>query len=243
LSESPEPPATPLPALPEEQQQDMPLAPVDPTVEIPGPSRRSGRFSTQSSISYKKQLGHRVQHATSEIPEADPTTYRHAVNSSLKGEWTSAMNDEIIVLKMNNTFDVVNKPIGQNIVGCKSVFKTKKNADGTLERFRARAVPQGFSQAPGFDFEDSFAPVIRYESLRLLIAIWARNKWRLRQFDVKSAFLYGKLKEEVYLRPPPGFSDGDKVWKLNGCIYGLKQSANEWYALFAKFLTSKDFTA
>jgi len=155
----------------------MPPAPVDPTVEIPGPSRRSGRISTQWSISYKKQLGHQVQHATSEIPDEDPTTYRQAVNSSLKGEWTSAMNDEIIALKKNNTFDVVNKPIGPNIVGSKWVFKTKKNADGTLERFRARAIAQGFSQAPGFDFEDTFAPVIRYESLRLLIAICARNKW------------------------------------------------------------------
>jgi len=152
------------------------------------------------------------------------------------------MNHEINALKNNNTFDVVNKPIGRNIVGSKWVFKTKKNADGTLERFRARAVAQGFSQAAGFDFEDTFAPVIRYESVRLLIAICARNKWRPRQFDVQSTFLYGKLKEAVYMRPPPGFSDGDKVWKLNRCIYGLKQSENKWYALFAQFLTSKDFT-
>jgi len=154
----------------------MPPAPLDPTVEIPGPSPRSGRISTQSSISYKTQLGHRVQHATSEILDEDPTTYPQSVNSSLKAEWTSAMNDEIIALKKNKTFDVVNKPIGRNIVGSKWVFKTKKNADGTLERFRARAVAQGFSQAPGFDFEDTFALVIRYESLRLLIAICARIK-------------------------------------------------------------------
>jgi len=215
FSETPQPPATPLPALPEEQPQDMPPAPVDPTEEIPGPSWCFERISTQSLISYKKQLGHGVQHATSEIPDENPTTYRQAVNSSLKGEWTLAMNDEIIALKKNKTFDVVNKPIGRNIVGSKWVFKTKKNADSTLERFRARAVAQGFSQAPGFDFEDTFAAVIQYESLRLLIAICARNKWRPRQFDVKSAFLYGKLKEELYLQPPPGFSDGDKVWKLN----------------------------
>jgi len=125
------------------------------------------------------------------------------------------MNNEIIALKKNKTFDVVNKPIGWNIVGSKWVFKTKKNADGTLERFRARPVAQGFSQSPGFNFEDTFAPVIRYESLRLLIAICARNKWRPRQFDVISAFLHGKLKEEVYMRPLPAFRNGDKVWKLN----------------------------
>jgi len=243
FSETPEPPATPLPALPEEHRQNMPPAPVGPTEEIPAPSRLSGRISTQLSISYKQQLGHRVQHATSEIPDEDPTTYREAVNSSLKGEWTSAINDEIIALKKNKTLDVVNKPIRWNIVGSKWVFKTKKNADGTLERFQARAIVQGRSPAPGFDFEDTLAPVIQYESLRLPIAICLRNKWRPRHMDVKSAFLYSKLKDEVYMRPPPGFSDGDKVWKPNRYINGLKQSANEWYALFAKFLTSKDFTA
>jgi len=156
----------------------MPPAPVDPTVEIPGRSRCFGRISTQSSISYEKQLGHLVQHATGKIPDKYPTPYRQAVNSSLKGKWTSAMNDEIIALKKDKTFDVVNKSIGRNIVRSKWVFKTKKNADGTLERFRARAVLPGFSQAPGFDFEDTFATVIRYESLRLRIAISARNKWR-----------------------------------------------------------------
>ena len=86
FSETPESAATPLPTLPEEQRQDLPPPPVDPTVEIPEPSRRSGRISTQWSISYKKQLGNRAQHATSEIPDKDPTTYRPAVNRSLKGD-------------------------------------------------------------------------------------------------------------------------------------------------------------
>jgi len=90
----------------------MPPAPVDPTAEIPGPSPRSGTISTQSSISYKTQLGHRVEHATSEISDEDPTTDRQAINSSLEGECTSAMNDEINAIKKKNTFDVVNKPIG-----------------------------------------------------------------------------------------------------------------------------------
>ena len=158
-------------------------------------------------------------------------------------EWTLAMNDEINALKKNKTSEVVDKPIGRNIVGSKWVFKPKWNADGTLERYRARAVAQEFSQAPGFDFKDTFSPVFSYKSLRLHLALCARNKWRPRQFDLKSAFLYCKLKEEIYMRPPPGFGDGNKVWKLNRYIYGLKQSANEWYALFAKFLTSKNFTA
>jgi len=94
------------------------------------------------------------------------------------------------------------------------------------------------SQAPVFDFKATFASVIWYESLRLLVAICARNQSRPQPFDVKSTFLYRKLKEEVYRRPPPGFSDRDKVWKLNRCIYGLMQSAtngilcslNSWHS-------------
>jgi len=192
LPEIPEQPAT-LPSPPAQvQQQQEQHAPVLPAVEMPRPSRRSTRISTKPQTSYKKQLGHRVQLPSSVISHEDPTTYRQAVNSSLKEQWTSAMNDEIHALKKNKTFDVVNKPIGRNIVGSKWVFKTKKSADGTLERFRARAVAQGFSQAPGFDFEDTFSAVIRYESLRQLLVICARNKWGPRQLDVKSAFLYGK---------------------------------------------------
>ena len=159
--------------------------------------------------------GRKVQLSPSEMPDEYPTTYRKAVESSHSKEWTSAMNDKINALKNNKTFEVADKPIGRNIVRSKWVFKTKRNADGILEIYRARAVAQEFSQAPGFDFEDTFAPVISYESLRLLLVLCARNKWRQRQINVKSAFLYGKLKEEVYMRPLPGLGDGDKVWKLN----------------------------
>jgi len=88
------------------------------------------------------------------------------------------MDDEITALRKNNTFEVVDKPIGRNIIDSKWVFKTKKNADGTLERYRARAVVKGYIQVPGFNFEDTFAPVIRYESLSFLLAICAKNKWQ-----------------------------------------------------------------
>jgi len=179
--------------LPYQQPTHPPLDVTGPLSDKEGP-RKSGRVTCPQTHFARN---------TKKMPDEDPTTYRQAVNSSLKERWTLAMDDEINALKRNNTFSVVDKPTGRNIAGSKWVFKTKKNADRTLERFRARAVAQGFSQAPGFDFEDTFAPVIRYESLRLLLAICARNKWRLRQFDVKSAFLHGKLKEEVYMRPPP----------------------------------------
>jgi len=228
----PDRPSSPSLQLLREQQQ--------PQLDVTGPlpdkegQRKSGRITRPPA-----HFGRNAQ----EIPNEDPTTYRKAINSLLRDQWTSAMDDEITALKKNKTFEVVDKPIGRNIIDSKWVFKTKKNADGTLERYRARAVAKGYSQVSGFDFEDTFAPVIRYESLRFLLAICAKNQWRRRQFDVKSAFLYRELKEEVYMQPPSGFSDGDKVWKLNRCLYGLKQSANEWYAPFARFLTTTGFTA
>jgi len=154
--------------LPYQQATHSPLDVTGPLHDKEGP-RKSGKVT---------RLPTHFGRNTKEMPDEDPTTYRQAVNSLLKERWTSAMDDEINARKKNNTFDVVDKPTGRNIVGSKWVFKTKKNADGTLERFRARAVAQGFSQAPGFDFEDTFTPVIRYESLRLLLAICARNKWR-----------------------------------------------------------------
>ena len=109
------------------------------------------------------------------------------------------MMHEINALMKNKTFSVVDKPIGRNIVVRKWVFKTKRNADSTLGRYRGRAVAHGFSQELGFDFEDTFAPVIHYELLSPLLGLCARNKCRPRQFDVKSGFLYGKLNEEVYI--------------------------------------------
>ena len=202
----------PLPTLPEEpEQQQQQHALAVQLGEVPGPGRKSESISTRQPLSFKKQLGHRGQLTTSEIPDENPITYRKAMESSHAGEWTLVMNDEIYALMKNKTFEVVVKPIGRNIVGSKWVFKTKRNADGTLERYRARAFAQGFSQAYGFDFEDTFAPVICHESLRLHLALCARNKWRLHQFEVKSVFLYSKLKEEVYMGPAPGLGDGDRV--------------------------------
>jgi len=112
----------------------MPATPVDPTVDVLGLPRRSGRISTQLLISYKKQHGHHVQYASSEIPDENLTTHQQAVNSLLKEEWIYGIKDEIIELKKNKSFYIVSKPIGWKIVGTKWVFKTQKNADGTLER-------------------------------------------------------------------------------------------------------------
>ena len=147
-------------------------------------------------------------------------------------------------LRRNNTYIVVDAPPGRKITGSKWVYKTKRLADGSLERYKARAVAQGFTQIAGYDYDEVFAPVVRYESLRILLALVALQGWDPpRQFDVKSAFLYGELTEDVYLRPLPGYEEGDKVWKLKKCLYGLKQSAMEWFNTISRSLISKGFQA
>jgi hypothetical protein len=171
----------------------------------------------------------------------DPKTFKQATTGPLASKWHQAMEEEMDALRRNKTFDVVQRPKGRKITGCKWVYKIKRLADGTVERFKARGVAKGYSQVPGQDFDDIFAPVVRYESLRLLLALCAHYGWKPRQFDVKSAFLYGELDEPVYMDPLPGYEQDDMVWKLKKCLYGLKQSAREWYALLSRSLLRKGF--
>ena len=110
------------------------------------------------------------------------------------------------------------------------------------EWYKARYVAKGLSQIPGIDFDETFAPVALYDSLLLLLTLSAHYDWKPVQLDVKSAFLYGELNETIYLELPEGYRQGDKVWKLQKCIYGLKQSPREWYARLAASLAEKGFT-
>ena len=119
--------------------------------------------------------------------------------------WISAMQQELDTLHYNNTWSVVPLPRSdRNIVGSKWIYKIKRDANGDIARYKARLVAQGFSQQPGIDFAEIFSPVVPYDSLRLLIALVAHHRWRPQQLDIKGAFLYGYLKEEIYMQMPEG---------------------------------------
>ena len=107
------------------------------------------------------------------------------------------MSEEMDSLIKNKTWEEVDRPTGRTVVDCKWVYKIKQKADGSVERYKARLVGKGFTQRIGQDYEETFAPVARYDSFRILLAIAARNSWRPQQMDVKTAFLYGNLKEEI----------------------------------------------
>jgi len=138
------------------------------------------------------------------------------------------MDEELKSLKENDVWDVIPRPAGRKIVASRWVYKAKGNAQGEVERYKARLVAKGFSQILGQDYNEIFAPMVRYDSLRRLLTSSACKGWRPRQLDVKTAFSYGILKEEVYMDLPEGSRLDGMVAKLKRCIYGLKQSPREW---------------
>ena len=137
------------------------------------------------------------------------------------------MKVEMDALNRNKTWDVVPIPSNRNIVRSKWVYKIKQDSSGNITKYKARLVAQGFSQQPGTDFDEIYSPVVRFDSLRLLLALTAHYKWKPRQLDIKAAFLYSNLKEEIYMQLPLGHREEGMCAKLNKCIYGLKQSPRE----------------
>ena len=120
-------------------------------------------------------------------------------------------------------------PVGRKLVGSGWVFKVKRNADRSVERFKARIVAKGYSQVKGLDYDETFAPVIRYDSLRLIIALALHLGLDMSQADIKSAFLNGDLNKEAWIMPPPGIGLDGKVLRLLKSLYGLKQAPLAWF--------------
>jgi hypothetical protein len=158
-------------------------------------------------------------------------------------DWVLAMQEELNKFKRNEVWSLVPRP-KQNVVGTKWVFRNKQDEHRVVTRNKARLVAKGYAQVAGLDFEETFAPVARQESIRILLAYAAHHSFRLFQMDVKSAFLYGPIKEEVYVKQPPGFEDDrylDHVFKLSKTLYGLKQALRAWYKCLRDFLIANAF--
>jgi hypothetical protein len=174
----------------------------------------------------------------------DPLTYKEAVNSPNATEWQKAMEAEINSLNENNTWILVPKPKDRKIISSKWAYKTKYNIDGTIERYKARLVAKGFTQCKDIDYHETFAPVLRRASFRILLAYSAYHRLDLYQIDITTAFLYADLKEEIYLKQPEGINVPGKenhVYKLLKSLYGLKQAPREWNMELQNFLTLHNF--
>lgn len=139
--------------------------------------------------------------ATVEIP-----TEPKSLKSALKHPgWRNAMLEELQALQANSTWDLIPRTSYMNVVRCKWVYKSKLNADGTLKRLKARLVAKGFPQVPGIDFTETFSPVVKPATIRVVRSVALARKWSIRQLDVKNAFLHGRLVELVFMAQPPGF--------------------------------------
>ena len=151
-------------------------------------------------------------------------------------QWLAAMQEEIRRIAELRTWVLVPKPEAVNVVGCKWVYKVKRDQKGEVSRYKARLVAQGFTQVPGVDYVDTFAPVAKFSTLRVLLALAASYDWEIHQMDVKNAYLNGKLTETIYMRQPPDFIDEEHpkyVCRLARGLYGLRQSGRVWYQTLA----------
>ena len=217
----------------EEEQQST----VEREVASP---RRTGR--TRKLVDHGPMVAHRAQERAfvatiSELPKS-------VDEALIEGTWKSAMDDEYCSLIGRGTWEVVDRPRDRKVVSSKWVYALKTNELGQVVRAKARFVAKGFSQVPGVDFNESYAPVSDPAVMRVFMAHAAKKGLKMKSFDFKCAFLNGTLQEEIYLEQPQGYVVGDpkkKVLLLRKAIYGLVQAALEWRRVLVKALEELNF--
>ena len=197
-----------------------------------GGLRRSTRVSKPMGEWWKNHIFPKTgEHANVAIVH-DPTTLAEALESPDASKWEAAMEEEYNSLHANGTWELTPLPPSRKAVGSKWVFKTKRDATGEIVRHKARLVARGFSQVHGVDFNETFAPVAKFTTIRCIVALGASLDLEMHQMDVKTAFLNGNLEEEIYMEQPKGFVQRGHehlVCKLTKSLYGLKQASRAWY--------------
>jgi hypothetical protein len=173
-----------------------------------------------------------------------PQTYAEACATPYQPEWEEAMNDELASLAAHGAFSIVPRPRNARTIGSKWVYDIKRNQDGSIARYKARLVAKGFTQRPGLDFSDTYAPVCTISAVRLTLALTTTLDLDIRHFDIKTAFLNGQLDHTLYLKPPPGLPlpDATSVLKLHKSIYGLRQAGHCWNKTAHEALVDFGFT-
>ena len=171
----------------------------------------------------------------------EPVSFKEAAECKDAAKWQEAMENEIDSLKQNDTFELVNLPPGRKTISSKWVYKLKLNKDGEINRYKARLVARGFTQIHGIDYEETFSPVVKIQTVLTVFGLVNAQQLLLHQMDVDTAFLYGDLDEEIYLKAPDGIETRGKVLKLKKSLYGLKQASRNWNNTIDKHLLANGF--
>jgi hypothetical protein len=190
-------------------------------------------------VTTRSRVAHFCEHY-SFVSSIEPYRVEDALRDS---DWVLAMQEELNNFTRNEVWHLVPCP-NQNVVGTKWVFRNKQDEHGVVTRNKARLVAKGYSQVEGLDFSETYAPVARLESICILLAYATYHGFKLYQMEVKSAFLNGPIKEEVYVEQPPSFEDSgypNHVYKLSKALYGLKQAPRAWYECLRDFLITNGF--
>jgi len=176
------------------------------------------------------------------LSEKTPSCFTQA---KANPKWVIAMTEEYNALLNTSTWELVKQKPNMNIIGCKWVFKIKQKSDGTVDRYKARLVAKVYNQREGIDYEETFSPVVKPVTIRIIFSIVVSNNWIMKQLDISNAFLNGNLKELVYMTQPPMFVNPeykDHVCLLKKSLYGLKQAPRVWFERLKYFLIELDFT-
>nr|GEV18025.1 retrotransposon protein, putative, Ty1-copia subclass [Tanacetum cinerariifolium] len=176
--------------------------------------------------------------------ENEPTSYREVITSSEGHQWKEAIKSEIDFILQNHTWELMDLPLGCKPLGYKWIFKKKIKADGTIDKYKARLVIKGFRQREGIDYFDTYSPVMRITSIRMILAIVALINLEVHQMDVKTAFLNRDLEEEIYMNQPKGFiapGQEGKVYRLVKSLYGLNQAPKQWHQKFDHTMLESGF--
>jgi hypothetical protein len=194
--------------------------------------------------SYSKNTTNSVGEATTaRVNRADisdePPTYKATMSSPEAAQWQIACTEELQSLQDMKVYEEVPRPPDCKIIDSRWTFKLKRGPEGLIEIFKGRVVAKGYTQVEGLDYDETFVPVVKFTSIRTLLALAAHLDLEIHQVNIKTAFLNGKLDKKIYLRPPP-CADTDKslIWRLHRPLYGLKQSSRQWYQeVYMKFTT------